>query len=229
MSTPTPVLLPGSGLGSWIWEEADIPGALAIDHPDSVRAGGSVDDYAAGVVRQVDAAGVDRVVLVGHSIGTVVAHAAAARLGPRADGVLAVAGVVPKPGKGFFAAFGFPQSLIAGLIVRFAGTRPPESMLRKGLAAGLDQETADRVVESFTPESQRLFRDGLVPLDPAVRRGYLTTTADPEVPPKLQAVFADRLGASYQAELATGHLPMLQDPTGTRDAVLGFCREGRAH
>lgn len=212
----------GSGLGSWIWDDVGLD-AVAIDHPASVRDGGSVGDYADEVVRQVDAAGADRIVLVSHSIGAIVAHAAAERLGGRVDGLLAVSGVVPRPGKGFFSAFGFPQGTIASLIVRVAGTKPPESMLRKGLAAGLDDSVADRVVASFTPESQQLFRDGLVPLRAVVSRGYVLTTDDVEVPLARQRECADRLEASHRVELATGHLPMLQDPAGVRDAVLGFC------
>ena len=157
------------------------------------------------------------------------AHAVAARAPGRVDGVLAVSGVVPADGKTFFSAFGLPQSIVASLVVRVAGTRPPESMLRKGLAAGLDPALADRVVESFVPESQRLFRDPLPSLDPSIRRGYVLTTDDVEVPTARQRVFADRLAATSRSELTTGHLPMLQDPTGCRDVILEFLAAGTDH
>lgn len=224
-------LVPGSGLGPWIWAGLDLDGrtVIEIDYPAALRAGGTLDDYADEAVRQIDAASSGPVVLVAHSIGTVVGHAVAARLGDRAAGLLAVAGVVPATGKSFFSAFGFPQGLITSALVRALGTRPPESMLRKGLASGLDIELADRIVERFVPESRQLFRSALPSLSTTVRRGYVLTTSDAEVSPGKQHRFADRLGVTAPVELATGHLPMLEDPVALSRIVLDFVTLSPAH
>lgn len=218
------VLLPGSGLGPWIWAGLDLEGrtSVEVDYPDSLRADGALDDYADEVVRQIDATTSGPVVLVAHSIGAVVGHAVVARLGDRVVGLLSVGGVVPAVGRTFFSAFGFPQGLITSAMVRLLGTRPPESMLRKGLASGLDAQGADQVVERFVPESPRLFRGRLPVLAPSVRTGYVLTTSDREVPPGMQRRFAARLGVMAPVELSTGHLPMLEDPAALSRAVLDF-------
>lgn len=110
------------------------------------------------------------------------------------------------------------------MVLRLAGTRPPEKQLRAGLGAGLPAETTDRLVAEFTPESRALF---VTPAPPAPagwagRRGYVRTTADRDVPAALQDRSAAALGATYERELATGHLPMLSDPAGLGAAVAGF-------
>lgn len=231
MTQPSIVLLPGSGLGPWIWEGIDLGGHLSIrvDYSEAVRANGTLDDYVEGVISQMDQASNGPVMLVGHSIGTIVAQAVAARLPRRVEAVLSVAGVVPVNGKSFFSAFGFPQSAVARAIVQIAGTRPPESMLRNSLAKGLDTDVADQVVARFAPESKRLFRAGVPQLPESVHRGYLFTTEDAEVPSKMQRQFAARLGATHSVELPTGHLPMLEDPVAFSRVVLDFVGTLEAH
>ena len=213
--TTCAILLPGSGLGSWIWAKVapDLDQVVTIDYPAEARTGWGLTDYARHVITQIDAAEADRVTLVGHSIGTVVALETAALLGERVDGLLSIAGVVPAPGGSFFSAFPLPQRAIVSTMVRLLGTRPPEGMLRKGLCAGLDEAAADDIIDRFAPESQRLFRDA--PRQPAAvfARGYVHTTRDQEIPPALQQRFGERLDAGFRAEVESGHLPMLETPS----------------
>ncbi|WP_026910964.1 hypothetical protein [Patulibacter minatonensis] len=53
---------------------------------------------------------------------------------------------------------------------------------------------------------------------PAVR-GYVRTAQDPDFPLALQDRHAATLGADRTETVATGHLPMLEDPVGTAAAV----------
>lgn len=222
--TTCPILLPGSGLGSWIWDKVapDLDQVVTIDYPVEARTGWALTDYAHHVVARINAAGADRVALVGHSIGTVVALETATLLEDRVDGLLSIAGAVPQTGGSFFSAFPFPQRTIVSTLVRLLGTRPPDGMLRKGLCAGLDEAASADVIARFAPESQRLFRD--VPPQPraAFARGYVHTKCDKEIPPALQQRFGERLGARFHAELETGHLPMLEAPNQLASVIRDF-------
>jgi pimeloyl-ACP methyl ester carboxylesterase len=48
------------------------------------------------------------------------------------------------------------------------------------------------------------------------------TAADRELPPRLQRRFAARLDAPWRRELATGHLPMLENPGALAATILSF-------
>lgn len=218
------VLLPGSGLGSWIWGKVapDLDQVITIDYPADAKASWTLADYADHVVAQIDASEAERVTLIGHSIGTVVSLEAAALLGDRVDGLLSIAGAVPAANSSFFSAFPFPQRVIVSTLVRLLGTRPPEGMLRKGLCEGLDEATAGEVIARFKPESQRLFRDAARHPVTVFPRGYIHTGRDKEVPPALQERFDERLGAGFRATLSSGHLPMLETPGELVTAIRDF-------
>ncbi|WP_418058867.1 alpha/beta fold hydrolase [Pimelobacter simplex] len=217
-----PVLfLSGSGLPTWIWDEvrAGLPVSAVAHRPSSP--GADPTAYAAAALAAVDW---PRFTVVAHSVGGVVAQAVLAAAPERVTGVLGVAAVWPGPGRSFAGALPAPQRWVLPLIMRLAGTRPPEKQLRAGLGAGLPEATVDRLVAAFTPESRALF---VTPAPPVPEgwsglRGYVRTTSDRDVPTALQDRSAEALGATFVRELATGHLPMLSDPAGLRAAVTGF-------
>ena len=86
--------------------------------------------------------------------------------------------------------------------------------------------TAGRIggipVTEFIPESLGLYRDRTGPHTWSCHRGYLLTTQDKELSPGLQRVIAERFGAEWSDEIATGHLPMVQDPGATAAAIDAF-------
>src|SRR5216683_866003 len=79
---------PGTG-ADWQHVIAMLPehiSAVALDRPghgSSRQAGGGLDVNAAAVIEELDARGIDRAVLVGHSYGGGVALSVAARARPR--------------------------------------------------------------------------------------------------------------------------------------------------
>ncbi len=223
--TTCAILLPGSGLGSWIWGKVapELDQVVTIDYPAEAKTRWGLTDYARHVVTQTEAAAeVDNVVLIGHSIGTVVALEAAALLGDRVAGLLSIAGAVPPTGGSFFSAFPFPQRTILSTVVRLLGTRPRNGMLSKGLCAGLDEAMTADVIARFAPESQHLFRDAPQSVTTVVARGYIQTSLDKEIPPALQERFAERLGVGFRATVETGHLPMLEAPGELADTIGEF-------
>jgi pimeloyl-ACP methyl ester carboxylesterase len=113
MSLPL-VLVHGGAHGAWCWEPTvphlDGP-VLAIDlPPKSVRSGDgrreqlpelltlTIDDFAASTIADIDAAGFDRFVLVGHSMGGLTISEVAARVPERVARLVYVSCIVPPEG-----------------------------------------------------------------------------------------------------------------------------------
>jgi pimeloyl-ACP methyl ester carboxylesterase len=213
MTTPL-LFLSGAGLPAWIWDDV----RSVVDCPSTVAQyakEGSLADCADGVL----AAAPDR---FAHSLGGVVGSQLVAQAPERVEGFLGIAALIPQADQSFLGALPFRTKLMMSLVMRLAGTRPPASALRSGLAGDLSQELADRIVEDFSPESQSLYRDPVPARSFPSARGYLHTANDPGMPLPLQEKFATTLGASWTQTLPTGHLPMLTDPKAVGAALTAF-------
>lgn len=228
MTTPL-LFLNGAGLRTWIWDPVidrlgDSHQSAVAQRPGSgnaVPADASLADYADAALNSAPA---ERFLVVAHSAGGMVA-AALTRMAPqRVAGVLAVSAVVPKAGGSFVSCMPAPQRWVLPLVMRVAGTAPPESAIRKGLASALPAEQASRIVSDFVPESHGLYRDRIPDVTFPQPRGYVTTTQDKEIPEGRQRTFGARLGGR-QYPLDTGHLSMLEDPDGLTDIIREFAAE----
>jgi pimeloyl-ACP methyl ester carboxylesterase len=217
----TPILfLSGAGLPAWIWDEvrASLPvDSVVAGYPK--LSGASLRDYAEAVLGQAPDGEFS---IVAHSIGGVVASEIVAVAPDRVAGLLGVAASVPAAGRSFLGALPAPQRLIVGLIMRVAGTRPPAKVIKSGLCAGIGESDVARIVADFEPESQRLYRDAVSARTLPARSGYVVTTADKEFPAALQGRYADELGSGWRREMATGHLPMLEDPASLSQILKEF-------
>lgn len=215
----------GAGLAPWIWD--DVREHLGDPATTRVAArpgpGARLREYAEAAI---ESAPPGRFTIVAHSAGGVVAGEVARLVPDRVSGFLAVSAVIPRAGASFIATMPAPKRWLLDAVMRLAGTRPPESVIRQGLARGLDQETADRIVADFVPESRALYRARTAAGSWSGWRGYLVTTQDPELPVALQLRCAQHLGAAWTAELPTGHLPMLEDPAAVA-AVIGRFLDAR--
>ncbi|MGV9804076.1 alpha/beta fold hydrolase [Micromonospora chersina] len=216
------MFLSGAGLPAWIWD--DVRRDLGEGQQTCVASrpqGGRprLRDYAQVVI---DSAPPGGFVIVAHSAGGVIG-AEVARLAPeRVTAFLAISAVIPQPGRSFMSAMPVPNRWVLNAAMRVAGTRPPDSAIRRGLARGLDAEVADRIIADFNPESAALYRDRTAHRSWSGWRGYLRTTDDHELPVALQQRCAQRLGAAWQNDLDTGHLPMLEDHQAVAAAITCF-------
>ena len=226
MSDHSILFLSGAGLPAWIWE--DVRRRLADSHETQVapRPAGEergLRDYAKAAV---DSVPTGRFTIVAHSAGGVVGAEIARLVPERVAGFLGVSAIVPRPGNSFVTAMPIPNRWLLSAAMRLAGTRPPESAIRTALAHGLDGQLVDRLVAGFTPESQGYYRQRTGEQPWAGRRGYVATVRDRELPPALQERFSTNLEPGWRRELATGHLPMLEDPGALAETIALFVGSG---
>jgi pimeloyl-ACP methyl ester carboxylesterase len=214
------LLVHGAGLDVWVWDDLlslveapALPAAFPAREADqSVRDGLRLAEYTDTVVEQIDEWDVPRVILVAHSIGGAVCMEIASRLTNRVTGFVGLSAGIPEPGQPFLSCFPFHQRVVQQAVLRFAGTRPPERVIRQSLCAELTDEWADRVVSEFVPESRYLYTDPVDGVIPDVQTRYIETSMDKSITPKQQAKMATALGTDDIVTLDTGHLPMLSLP-----------------
>jgi pimeloyl-ACP methyl ester carboxylesterase len=220
-TSETPILfLSGAGFPSWVWDEVraalPVPTAVA-SYPREKNNGPGA--YAERILADV---AWPEFLVVAHSIGGVVARAMLDLAPERIVGLIAIAATVPEPGESFLQAQPVPQRWVLTAVLRLVGTRPPDAAIRSVLGRGLTDATAARLAAEFAPEPFALYRlpAGSAPI-PAHSR-YVVTTEDPDTPRQRQEVFAKGFGSTR--EIATGHMPMLQDPAGLAALIEDFRR-----
>jgi pimeloyl-ACP methyl ester carboxylesterase len=214
------VLIHGAGLGGWIWEETapriDLPCLFAEfpgrDGAEKSTEGLTLDDYVRHLRAQVDEFPADRIAIVAHSLGGVVALKLAQSLSPRLTGFAGVGAAIPKDGGSFVSSLPLAKRALTTVLLRVAGTRPPESAIRRGLCSDLGAPDADEVVRRFVPESRAVYIQRTDAPVPEVPRVYVLLTEDREFGVPLQRAMARNLGADEMREITSGHMPMLSEP-----------------
>ncbi len=217
-----PILfISGAGLDPWVWDDvrAELPVDTAVAPRPPAGTSAALADYAEAALAATPPG---RFTVVAHSAGGVVASQVL-RLAPeRVTAFLGLSAAIPRPGRSFVGSMPVPQRWVLGLALRLAGTRPPESAIRRGLGEGLDEDAIRRIVAGFTPESRGFYLDASPGHRWAGPRGYVTTRQDRDFPASLQQRFAERLGAEWRDELPAGHLSMVQRPAQVADAIRRF-------
>lgn len=221
MTTASVLILPGAGLPEWLWDDVraglDAPSMIA---PRPAAAASTVSDYARAAL---DAAPDGPLLVVAHSAGGVVASELARLASPgRVVGVVAVAAVIPLTGGSFVSSLPFPQRMLLPLVMRVAGTRPPEAAVRKGLASDADEQATRRLLADLVPEPRTFFTSSAGSNDALIStpvRRYVLTTDDVELPVALQQRFAARLRPQETTRMPGGHLPMLTRPEAVAAAI----------
>lgn len=238
------VLLHGISSGAASWEPlvAHLPGyrLLAWDAPgygDSqslVEAEPMAADYAARLDAWLDALGVERCVLVGHSLGAMMATALAARRPGRLAGV-----VLADPALGYRDADDAKRDEVYRsrwtLLAEQGHDAYAEARAPRLLRDDADPADIDRVregmrrlhIEGFAQASWMLANDdleGYVPEGLSVPATVLCGTEDAITTPESSRDLAERLGLSYQAIPRAGHASYIDAPGAFAAAVDTFAR-----
>lgn len=215
MSEPTIVLLHGAGVGPWVWERAlaQLPAGSLAPALNARSADVTPTGCASGIVRELDQRGVDRVVLVLHSLAGVLAGELASALPGRLAACIYVAAVAPQAGSTFAKTLGFPVRLLLPMLFRLhpRGLKPSEAMLRKELCTGLDDATCRELIGKYEAEYAGLYLSA-VPGVPSVPSAYIALSRDQSVPLKKQLEIARRIADATVLSLDAGHMAMLSHP-----------------
>jgi pimeloyl-ACP methyl ester carboxylesterase len=236
MTTTGIVFIHGAGLGSWVWDEVKKHtniSCLAVDFPDRGEKKGvgpstTLEDYSDHIISQVSAWGHSPFVIVAHSIGGVLALKVAAYFGNRVVGFVAISACIP-PAKGsFIQALPLIQRVFLALMLRVAGTKPPDKAIRSSYCNDLDAEQAGKVLNRFVPESRRLYLDRCNARVPAVKSMFIRLSKDRSFPESLQNRMIANMKKAEVADLPSGHLPMLSMPAELAGVLQRFT-EGCEH
>lgn len=220
------IFVSGAGLNGWIWQEV----AAAVSEPyvfadytalfTSSQSQPTLQDYVDAAYAQALSLNTQKVLVVAHSAGGVVGVELLKKLGDKAAGIVAVCASIPKPGSSYISTLPVPQKFIMPLILKIAGTKPPESQIRSGLGGGLSTEVVDKLVADFRKESVHLYTDktSTQPL-PSVPAFYLKTTNDKEFTAAMQNAMASNLQARKIVTVEAGHMPMLSQPAVIAESI----------
>jgi pimeloyl-ACP methyl ester carboxylesterase len=243
------VFVHGGAHGAWCWEPIlpYVDGeSLAVDlPPKSIRGGPdrfetlpelrtlTIDDFTRSLLDDVDTAGIERFVLVGHSMGGLTISEVARRVPDRVEHLVYVSCMVPPEGASAIEAL--PEDLQdltrrAVEETRQGGDNP---------IGGLDEQTTRSMFCNDMDEEQARFvfdRTGteaaVVLAEPATRAGippelpktFVKLLRDQSLPPERQDVLVGNLRASPGGHvdvvtIDAGHDVMISRPKDLADAL----------
>jgi pimeloyl-ACP methyl ester carboxylesterase len=237
------VLVHGGAHGAWCWEPLLPllrPPVLAIDLPPKGVRGGlrgapipaslatiGIDDFARSVIADVDAAGIDRFVLVGHSMGGLTIAEVARRIPARVEHLVFVSCIAPREGQTMVDGLpeGIREMTRAALArarqgdIAALGVGTDEALQRSLFCNDMTEEQTHFVLDHCGPEAPRVFeevvrRNGIPPDLP---KTYVRLLRDQSLSPEVQDEQIANLRASpggdvRVVELDTGHDVMVSRP-----------------
>jgi pimeloyl-ACP methyl ester carboxylesterase len=203
---------------------------LAVDLPGRRNEPGdlatlTIDQCVRSVVRQIDEAGADRVVLVGHSMAGITLPGVSEILGAdRIARMVYVACCIPPQGSNVMSTLGPPVSWIAGAMSRFVKvSKPlPAPAAKWMFANGMTKEQKRLVVAELVPDSAVVTQE---PVDRSrmvdLPTTWVLTLQDNSLKPRLQREFIINLGnVDEVVEVDTCHNIMMSEPDRLAELLL---------
>lgn len=195
----------------------DLPGRTSRPgDPDTASIAGSV----ASVVQQIEDAGIDDIVLAGHSMAGIVLPGVAQQLGAgRVRHLVFIACCVPPQGKTVIDTLAGPLRLMAARAARKGRvTKPmPGRLAATFFCNGMDAAQKDLVLGQLCPEGPGPTAE---PVDRSslpreIPRTWVLPTRDRSLTPKQQRGFIENLGGVQDVvEIDTCHDVMVSEPAG---------------
>lgn len=216
-----------------LFERAPNVPVLAVDLPGHGSTPGdpetaSIAGNAASVVEQIDAAGLDRVLLVGHSLAGITVPAVAELLGiARLPRIVMVSSLVPRQGSTALDELPPPMGQIARAAARRRSVLSSLPLPLTRWAFGNGMTPAQRrflysvlTPQSLRPPAERVDRSGF----PGVPCTWLLTLRDHTLGVRAQRRFIANLGSVDEVlELDTCHDAMISAPDQLADVLLERC------
>ena len=252
---PTPIVfVHGGAHGAWCWEPI-VPhldgDALAVDlPPKSIRGGAgrlmslpelrtlTIDDFARSVLQDVDAAGFDRFVLVGHSMGGLTISEVARRVPDRVEHLVYVSCMVPPEGASAIEALSEDlQDMTRQGIeeARRGGENPigglDEETTRLMFCNDMDEEQARFVLDRTGTEAAVVLAEPVTRagIPPELPKTFVKLLQDQSLPPGRQDALVDNLRASPGGNvdvvtIDAGHDVMISRPKELADVLNRIAR-----
>lgn len=246
---PVLLLLHGisSGSGSWVRQLERLGDRFRVVAWDAPGYGGSeplqsatpsASDYARALLGLIEALGLERPLLVGHSLGALQAAAFAAAWGDRLAGL-----VLADPAQGYGQADAATRQEVFRKRPAMLKALGPDGLARERAPALLSPgATVDKValvadgmrrlqLPGFSAASWLLAHDDIWRYLPDYRRALLVLCGDEDsiTPPESAVALAERYGqALYVALPQAGHASYIDAPEAFDDAIAGFAQVLRA-
>ncbi|HQV57361.1 MAG TPA: alpha/beta hydrolase [Ilumatobacteraceae bacterium] len=225
MSSLGTVLVHGGFHGAWCWELVqpllDQP-SIAIDLPGRGPrpfAGRQVTfaDCVDAVREEADAAGFDRFVIVGHSMGGLTVSTVALAMPERVAHGVYLAALAPPPGVTLHQLFQIPDDVNNDPL----GTTPvPDAATSRAMfSADLSDEVWDRYHAMCVPEANGLFLDTIPGYDHGVPMTYVRCNRDAVVPQALVDLCVANINPVEVIDLESDHDAMLSHPAETAAVI----------
>jgi pimeloyl-ACP methyl ester carboxylesterase len=228
---PAVCFVHGTGGSSRAWTNqleglADLAQIVALDLPGHGRSGGSIpkriDDAAAVVAGFLDALGIPRVVIGGHSMGGAIAQQFALSYPERVAGVILIgtgARLRVLPRLLDLLATNEPQGVDLLMSLAVGAAAPPE------LKAALHRSTADNPAGVVLGDLQACDRFDVMSRIAMVQAPALVVCGDEDqlTPPKYARFLGERIaGASVSVIAGAGHYVQVEKPRETTAAIRRF-------
>jgi pimeloyl-ACP methyl ester carboxylesterase len=232
------ILIHGAGHGAWCWQpllpHLDGP-AIAVDLPGRAGRPGPAEptfrDLADAVIQDVEAAHLDEVILVGHSLAGATLPLIASKLRPRTRHMIFIAAPVLMPGEDAYSVLSFPQQQILRAIARAARfrQRPPSKipayLVRTRFCNDMNADETAFVLSNVTPDSLALTleRASVTIADvPDTPGTYVRLLRDAVLKPSIQAALGARLGRDADVvDIDAGHDVMISRPVELAELING--------
>lgn len=201
----------------------------------------SLDDWASSALADIDAAGIDRFVLVGHSMGGLTISELARRVPERIEHLVFVSCMVPP--EGGLVVEGVPATASAEAREVLADAPEPETAragmdeasIRRMFCNDMDDDQTKFVLdhtgtEAFAVFGERVTRAGI---PPTLAKTYVRLARDQALTPSDQDTAIQRLrespgGDVHVVELDTGHDVMISAPEVLASALGQIVRQPAA-
>ncbi|MCC5622324.1 alpha/beta fold hydrolase [Nostoc sp. CHAB 5715] len=219
------VLIHGGGLDTWVWGRItpllDFP-ALAVRRAASGTNLNhlTITDSAKYIQSQIESAGFQRVILVAHSIGGILAPTVASLLPQRVVHIVFVGANIPPEGSSAISIFRPSERFGIAVWLRLMAwkisfmNKAVEADMQRTLCNDMDEATVQQVLAGGkNPEPPAIFYEPVSRLQmPSVPCTYIKLLQDQGIlPPSKQDEMAANIGAKV-VTLNTGHTAMLSRP-----------------
>lgn len=235
------VLVHGGGLAADCWAlTVDEIGrilpdltVLAVDLPGRRGKPGdperdTIADFVDSVVRDIRTAGLEDIVVVGHSMAGLVVPGVAAALGPRVREVVFASAVVPPEGQSVVDTLTGPLAPKARQNAKKGGlSYSPKWGVRFAYLNGVPRARRKFLDDKIYPEFARLLAEKVsrktMPDD--VPRSWILTLRDRANSPKLQLAYIEAVGGVHTVtEMDTCHCMMVSEPERLAQILAERCR-----